>query len=137
MLSRDDLSDGTTFILKLRDAAGAPAQWVTSLRGDIALYWYEVYRRSDWAALRAHGREVFQDRVTEAHAERVRRFARCIVIHTSDVKAEEVDPPHPAGRPLQPGWENDGGTLAPGLARPADQAAHEMGQDRGAAGVKP
>ena len=112
MLSKDDLSNGATFILKLTDAAGAPVQWVVSLRGGIAAYWYAVYRRSDWATLRAHGSEVFHDRVGEAEAERVRRSGRCIVIHTPEVKAEEIDSPKPGKKPLQPGWENEGGSLA-------------------------
>jgi hypothetical protein len=113
MLSKNDKSNGTTFILKLLDAARAPVQWVASLRGDIAVYWYEVYRRSDWAALRAHGGDVFHDRVTEAQAEHVRKSGRCIVIHTPEVKAEEIALPKPATKPLQPDWENDGGSLAP------------------------
>jgi hypothetical protein len=113
MLSKDDKSNGTTFILKLLDTARAPVQWVASLRGDTAVYWYEVYRRSDWAALRAQGGDVFHDRVTEAQAEHVRRSGRCIVIHTPEVKAEEIVPRKPAPKPLQPDWENDGGSLAP------------------------
>jgi hypothetical protein len=113
MLSKDDLSNGTTFILKLTDAAGAPVQWVACLRGEIALHWYEVYRRSDWTALRAQGGEVFRDRVSEVEAERIRKSGRCIVIHTPQVKAEEIDSPYPRTKPLQPGWENEGGSLAP------------------------
>jgi hypothetical protein len=68
----------------------------------MAAYWYAVYRRSDWAALRAHGAEVFLNRVTEAEAERVRRSGRCIVIDTPDVKAEEIDSPTPRGRVAAP-----------------------------------
>jgi len=93
MLSKDELNNGTTFILKLTDATGASVQWVASLRGDIARYWYEIYRRSDWEALRAHGGEVFLDRVSEAHAERVRRAARCVVIHALQIKAEQMSLP--------------------------------------------
>ena len=112
MLSKDDLSNGARFILKLTDANGVPAQWVATLRGGIAAYWYAVYRRSDWAALRAHGAEVFHERVTEAEAERVRRSGRCVVIHTSAVKAEEITAPIQRTKPLQPDWEDDGGSLA-------------------------
>ncbi len=113
MLSKDDLNNGVTFILKLSDAHGEAVQWVQSLRGDAAARWYEIYWRSDWEALRAHGAEVFQNRVTADQAEHVRRAARCIVIHTAAVKAEEIGPPQDA-RPLEPGWEDDGGSLGRG-----------------------
>ncbi|HEX8522044.1 MAG TPA: hypothetical protein VF669_07295 [Tepidisphaeraceae bacterium] len=130
MLSKDELSNGMTFILKLTDAAGAPVQWIASLRGDTAVYWFEVYRRADWAALRSHGGEVFHDRVTEAHAEHVRKSARCIVIHTPEVKAEEVSPPNPLTKPLQPNWENDGGSLAPvGTAAAVQGAVQKPSED--------
>ena len=123
MLSKDDLSNGATFILKLTDANGVPAQWVATLRGGIAAYWYAIYRRSDWAALRAHGAEVFHERVTEAQAERVRRSGRCVVIHTSAVKAEEIAPPTQRAKPLQPDWENDGGSLAPTVLLSSNEVA--------------
>ena len=119
MLSKDELANGTTFILKLTDAAGAPAQWVASLRGKMAIKWYEIYQRSDWEALRARGSQVFHHRVTEAEAERVRNSGRCIVIHTPEVKAEEIEAPSEQNKPLQPGWENDGGSLAPIVLRDA------------------
>ena len=125
MLSQDELSNGATFILKLTDANGVPAQWVATLRGGIAAYWYAVYRRSDWAALRAHGGEVFHERVTEAQAERVRTSGRCVVIHTSAVKAEELASPIERAKPLQPDWENDGGSLAPGVLLSSTEAADD------------
>ena len=33
MLSKDEINDGMTFILKLWDAIGAPAQWLEKLQG--------------------------------------------------------------------------------------------------------
>src|SRR5579884_2474985 len=39
VLSNDELSDGITFILKLRDAAGEPVQWAQKLSGDAARHW--------------------------------------------------------------------------------------------------
>jgi hypothetical protein len=90
MLSKDDLADGTTFILKLRDAAGTPMQWVETFRGDLAARWFDIYRRSDWRALRASGARVFTHAVTEEAAERVRRARRCIVIKPALVRVEEL-----------------------------------------------
>jgi len=112
VLSQDDLSNGVTFILKLSDATGAPAQWVQTLRGATAMQWYEIFRRSDWEALRAQGGAVFVNRVSEAEVEKVRNAARCIVIHTLLVQAEEIDKTAERPKPLEPGWENEGGTLA-------------------------
>ena len=117
MLSKDDLSDGINFILKLSDATGMPAQWVERLCGDIASRWYDIYCRSDWEALRAHGAEVFHNRVTEAEAEHVRRSAHCIVIHTPEVKAEQIDPHPRLPEAIQPRWENEGGLLMPMVPR--------------------
>ena len=119
MLSKYDLKNGTTFVLKLSDAASLPALWVERLCGDVATYWYEVYRKSDWEALRTRGAQVFRHRVTEAEAEGVRRSERCVLIQTPAVKAEELDPPPKRPKPLQPGWENEGGSLAP-IVPPAD-----------------
>lgn len=113
MLSKDELSDGVTFILKLTDTDGVPAQWVAKLSGSIAASWFAIYRNADWAALRAHGAEVFHDRVTESEAEHIRRRERCVVIHTSAVRAEDIEPPTERPKPLQADWENDGGSLAP------------------------
>ena len=53
MLSHDELNNGSTFILKLQNAAGVWSQWVQTLHGDTARHWYEIYRDSDWPALRA------------------------------------------------------------------------------------
>jgi hypothetical protein len=124
MLSKNELSNGITFILKLVDAGGTPAQWVATLQGDAAVHWYEVYRNSDWAELRAHGGGVFRDRVSEEEAERVRSSARCVVIRATGVKAEEMQAAAPHAKPREPGWENEGGSLAAG-AVPSDQVAVE------------
>ena len=90
MLSNDDLANGTTFILKLRDAAGAPVQWVETLRGDLAARWYEIYRASDWQALRAGAAGVFVHAVTEEAAELARRARRCVVIKPPLIRVEEL-----------------------------------------------
>ncbi len=92
MLSQDELKNGRTFILKLRSAAGAPSQWVETLRGEIARRWYDIYRNSDWNTLRAEAPEVFRNSVTEDEAELARRSGRCVFIHTPDVMAEELVP---------------------------------------------
>ena len=91
MLTRDEIRDGMTFILKLKDTAGASVQWVEKLRGETALRWYDIYQRSDWNALRNEAGAVFTHAVAEAEAESVRTSRnRCIYIHTSDVKANEL-----------------------------------------------
>ena len=91
MLSEDELSGGTVFILKLWDAAGASSQWAETLRGEAARRWYDIYRRSDWAALRAEAAGVFRNPVTEAEAESIRRsHNRCVYIHTPLVKTGEL-----------------------------------------------
>jgi hypothetical protein len=90
MLSVDELSNGINFILKLRDATGAPFQWVEMLRGAIATRWYGIYRRSDWSALRMEAAEVFRNPVSEEQAERIRKSNRCIVIRTRAVAANDL-----------------------------------------------
>ncbi len=90
MLSNDELANGTTFILKLRDATGTPVQWVETLRGDLAARWYEIYRGSDWPALRAGAAGVFVHAVTEEAAELVRRAHRCVVIKPPLMRVEEL-----------------------------------------------
>src|SRR6185436_9818287 len=52
MLSPDELKDGMTFILQLANAGGDRVQWVETLRGETAKRWYQIYRQSDWTALR-------------------------------------------------------------------------------------
>ena len=95
MLSRDELKDGMTFILQLPDASGDPVQWVETLRGDTAKRWYEIYRRSDWTALRAEAADVFHRRVTSVEAEAVRTSRnRCVFIHTPAVNADELAAGH-------------------------------------------
>ena len=95
MLSTDELKDGMTFILQLADAAGDPVQWVETLRGDTAKRWYEIYRNSDWTALRAEAADVFHRRVTAVEAEAVRTSRnRCVFIHTPAVHADELAAGH-------------------------------------------
>jgi hypothetical protein len=53
MLSKDEIDDGMTFILQLWDDTGAPAQWIEKLQGVTAMRWYDIYRRSDWNAVRS------------------------------------------------------------------------------------
>jgi hypothetical protein len=92
MLSLDEQTNGMTFILKLWDANGDPSQWVETLRGAVALRWYDIYRDSDWDALRAEALGVFHNSVTEEHAERVRSARhRCIYIHTESVRTNELE----------------------------------------------
>jgi hypothetical protein len=93
MLSIDELADGKTFILKLKDAGGIPVQWVETLRGDIARRWYGIYQKSDWVALRLEAAGVFVHRVSESDAERSRRASACIVINTDAVKENELANP--------------------------------------------
>jgi len=119
MLSNDELKDGMNFILKLSDTTGTAAHWIARFDGDIAARWYGIYYRSDWQALRDQGREVFRNRATEAEAERVLKSGRCVMIHTAQVKAEEIDPLVKVAMPLQPNWESDGGSLAPTVSPPA------------------
>ena len=56
MLSKDEINDGMTFILKLWDDTGAPAQWLEKLQGATAMRWYDIYRRSDWNAVRSEAK---------------------------------------------------------------------------------
>ena len=94
MLSPDELNDGMTFILQLQPRAapgGGPVQWVETLRGDTARRWYDIYRRSDWTALRAEAADVFHRRITEAEVTAVRAARpRCVFIHTPAVAADEL-----------------------------------------------
>ena len=90
MLSNDELSDGITFILQLRDARGEPVQWAQKLSGDAARHWFEVYRRSDWDGLKVQAGGVFHAHIDEQEAERLIRAERCVVISTTRVNAEEI-----------------------------------------------
>jgi hypothetical protein len=90
MLSIDELANGETFILKLKDANGTPIQWMQTLRGDIAQRWYEIYEKSDWVALRLEAASVFLNRITDAEAELSCKSRRCFVIKTDAVKENEL-----------------------------------------------
>lgn len=80
MLSNDELKDGIPFILKILDPSGTSQQWIESLSGATAAHWYNIYRESDWRALRQERAEVFRHAVTEDEAEHMRRSRRCVVI---------------------------------------------------------
>jgi hypothetical protein len=91
MLSRDELSDGMTFILQLHDSGGALVQWVETFHGQMASRWYDIYERSDWEALRAEAADVFHRRVPDSEVHAVHKSRRrCIFIHTLAVKADEL-----------------------------------------------
>jgi len=90
MLSIDEVANGETFILKLKDANGTPIQWMQTLRGAVAQRWNEIYEKSDWAALRLEAASVFLNRVTDAEAERNLQSRRCFVIETDAVKENEL-----------------------------------------------
>ncbi len=90
MLSIDELANGMPFILKLHDAQGIATQWVESLRGPTARRWYDIYRNSDWTALRAEAASIFHNSVTVEEAEKSRRAGRCIVIRTDAVNANDL-----------------------------------------------
>ena len=95
MLSPDELRDGMTFILQLATAGGDQVQWVETLRGETAKRWYQIYRESDWAALRAEAADVFHRRVSEIEAQAVLAARhRCVFIHTPAVKADELAQGH-------------------------------------------
>jgi hypothetical protein len=91
MLSCDELSDGSIFILKLWDAGGASSHWVETLRDDLARRWYDIYRRCDWEALRTEAPAVFLNPTTEGEVARIQKtHKRLVFIHTLDVKSDEV-----------------------------------------------
>jgi len=91
MISNDELHDGMRFVLQLRNSAGVPSQWMETLKGDVARRWYEIYRDSDWAALRSEAAAVFCHPVTEAERNAFLETAtRCISIDTAAVKVEDL-----------------------------------------------
>jgi hypothetical protein len=90
MLSKDEVIDGRTFIMKLPDAAGGQVQWTRTLRGDEARHWFDIYRRSDWQALRDEAADVFGKPVTAEEADRTRRSRRCVVIQTLLVESGQL-----------------------------------------------
>jgi hypothetical protein len=94
MLSIDELADGKTFVLKLKDASGTWMQWIQVLRGTVARRWYAIYQASDWVALRLEAAGIFLNPATEAQADQSCKSGRCIVIKTEAVTENElVRPP--------------------------------------------
>ena len=79
MLSRDELKNGRPFILKLWDSTGASSHWVQTLKDDSARHWYDIYRRSDWGALRAEGREI--DAAPLSNSDRANKVKRVECLH--------------------------------------------------------
>lgn len=91
MISNDELHDGMTFILQLRNSAGIASQWMETLRDEVARHWYNIYQSSDWEALRMEAAGVFRHPVTETQRDDFLRTAgRCISIHTSTLKVEDL-----------------------------------------------
>jgi hypothetical protein len=82
MLSIDELALGIPFILQLRNAEGGRVYWVETLQGETARHWFDIYRGSDWAALRREASGVFRNRVSQEEAERARTTQRSVVIRT-------------------------------------------------------
>ena len=81
MLSNDELSDGMPFILNLSEPDGTPRQWIETLRGETARRWYDLYRTSDWQAVRAAAPDVFHHDATADELEVLRKSRRrCIFI---------------------------------------------------------
>ena len=91
MLSPDEFENGITFVLELDAASGNHVRWLETLRGETAKRWYQIYRESDWAALRMEAADVFHRQVSEEEATAVRHERRrCVFIHTDAVHAEEL-----------------------------------------------
>jgi hypothetical protein len=102
MISDDELRDGMPFVLQLRNSAGIASQWMETLRGDAARRWYNIYRSSDWEALRNEAAGVFRHSVTEAQMhDFLKGETRCILIDASSVKAEDLQN-RPALEPSNP-----------------------------------
>jgi hypothetical protein len=91
MISDDELHDGMIFILQLRNSAGVAFQWMETLKDQIARRWYDIYRKSDWGALKAEAAGVFCHPVTETQrSDFLKNGSRCISINTSVVKVEDI-----------------------------------------------
>ena len=91
MLSNDELTEGMPFVLKLWDTAGVATEWHETLSGDLARRWYDIYRRSDWDALRREAPGVFRHRVDETPAGHGGHYGlRRILIHTTAVNSAEM-----------------------------------------------
>jgi hypothetical protein len=93
ILTDEEVRGGKTFVLKLWDAVGVPTLWVETLRGEAARRWYDIYRRSDWDAVRAEAGAVFHHRVSEGAAHAALASGRCSYIHTLMVETGELSAP--------------------------------------------
>jgi hypothetical protein len=91
MISDDELHDGMMFILQLKNSAGVEFQWMETLKDQVARRWYDIYRSSDWDALKAEAAGVFRHPVTETQRDDfLKKASRCISINTSVVKVEDL-----------------------------------------------
>ena len=90
MLSPDELTYGTTFILKLPDLNGNAIYWMQKLKGDVARHWYNIYRYSGWQALREEAADVFIAPVPQADAERTQKHQRCVVIQPHTMNSTDL-----------------------------------------------
>ena len=81
MLSADELNDGMPFILTMSQTDGTQRQWIETLQGETARRWYDLYRTSDWDAVRAAAPDVFRHDATAEELEALRKSRRrCIFI---------------------------------------------------------
>jgi hypothetical protein len=94
MLSTDELTNGTTFILKLPDLNGKAIYWMQKLKGDVARHWYNIYRQSDWQALCNEAADVFMAPVPQADAERTQKLHRCVVIQPHTMTSNDLMAAH-------------------------------------------
>lgn len=96
MLSKDELANGKTFLLRLWNREGVSSQWVQILCDDIARHWYDIYRFSKWSDLRLGALDVFQTPATEEIAAAVLKAGKCLYIHTREIAVEDLyrDPLH-------------------------------------------
>ena len=90
ILTDEEVRGGKTFVLKLWDAVGVPTHWVETLRGEAARRWYDIYRRSDWDAVRAEGGAVFRHPASEGAAHVALSSGRCIYLETLMVETGEL-----------------------------------------------
>jgi hypothetical protein len=90
ILTDDEVRRGKTFVLKLWDAVGVPTHWIETLRGEAARRWYDIYRRSDWDAVRAEAAAVFRHPMSEGAAHAALASGRCIYLHTLLVETGEL-----------------------------------------------
>jgi hypothetical protein len=62
------------------------------LKGDVARHWYDIYRKSDWQALREEATNAFGAPVPPADAARRQKSQRCVVIQPHTITANDLTP---------------------------------------------